>query len=340
MSSLEAAAGGIPVTAFDGLEAPWLGQYFHPAYMAMPGPDGAQVMRIALRAPLRMSPETTVVYRELRGPDVAGAEVYDAEPMTVADLPSNFLLLPPHEHAGTSWPNGRALRARPQLTGTDGLGTSFRTFLQAQGVGPAIYVDGSWLLLSHISQIVNVVPSDSARGWALLIADPAGTVDALEALQTAGNGSVELFEGRQTSMGASASVTIDEVLSDVDFMVSNADAAARITAIRTTIMEATGLEAADFRSAPALFREDAGALVAYFPSVVAGYVVSDDTYLTLDPEGPTIDGSDRFRTELESAISGSGLNASYADGWALHQLLGDVTNGVNLHRQLPTSPAW
>ncbi len=326
------------VRVLSGLDRPWLGDIYHALYTAMPGEAGAQTMRINLMTTQGFSntaPE--VVFRELRGPDVAGLIGYDPSTSTLGDSGANLLIIPPHTHGGESWPYGRALRA----TGSSELDPAFESLLEANGVGPAIEVDGSWLLLPHVTNMVAIVPADSARGWAMLIADPDLGLSLLEGLQADGFGSSELFVGKERSF-TSAAVSIDTLLADVEIVASSQEAASQLAMVKQGIMDATGLTDAEIISVPALFEEEfGGALVHFLPSLVSGIPLSDSVYLAPKPLGPDIDGDPFFETTFAAALAPLGLEVVFVDDWeAFHLLLGGFPNGVNVDRELPSAPTW
>ncbi|MEM9691684.1 MAG: protein-arginine deiminase family protein, partial [Myxococcota bacterium] len=100
-----------------------------------------------------------------------------------------------------------------------------------------------------------------------------------------------------------------------------------------------GLGSDEVIEMPFLFEGTNSGLVAYNPGTVNSLVFGD-TIVIPDPFGPSIDGKDGFRVDLEArlgsgvnglGLDGDGLAVYFADNWDLyHVLLGEVHCGTNI----------
>lgn len=89
-----------------------------------------------------------------------------------------------------------------------------------KGFQDIIYADTSWLLTSHISEIINFVLYDQGTyKWVMLLPDPGLAWNMLQDEQNAGNGNTLLFEDKTWSGGESAEISINGVLSDMDLKI-------------------------------------------------------------------------------------------------------------------------
>lgn len=334
------AAGIDPLTAIANDDR-YIGDVMRSAQVVMPGPTGPHRLSILFRSAnytgssLRSAGAT--VFTVLRGPDVGGVVQFDSthpDAMDTLNSWSNLLILPPYTFDNVTWPHGRAVRGSVGDFYPD---PSVTTLLQAQGLAP-LSVDTSDFLLGHVREVMGVIPAPmTARGWVLVVADPDHAVTLLEDAFNAGHGTTELFEGKEWSVGNSAAISIEALLSDVDLAVANAEAAAAIDDMLNALAAEAGLTEVDLIRVPALFQEDFNSLVSYMPSLASGVMLDEDTYLAPIPWGPLIEGVDPFEADLETSFAAAGIDVVYIDSWdALHVLLGQLSNGVAMERQTAT----
>lgn len=332
---------GVPGTlqVLGGLTRPFVGDLFHPLTSSMPGAQGPQILR--MHAVTMQSPQTAEVlqvFAALQGPDRGGLLLYDPSSPALGNAGSNLLVLPPHTHGEERWPRGRAIRVSSDPSGLGDLDPTFETFLTAQEVGPSLLVDGSWMALPVVSKLMTVVPAKTSRGWALLVADPAGTLDMLETLRQQGHGDALLFEGRQRVVSP-AEISIEDLLADIDLLYANAEAAQRIDEAKASIRAATGLTDDELISVPALFQRDAFGLEHLMPSLVSGIALDETTMLLPVPFGPEIDARPFIEDAVADTLAPLGLEPAFIEDWEFHLLAGGLTNVVAVERALAPEPS-
>ena len=324
----------------------WTQDFFETAYTAMPGPNGTKrVIHVNFRSAnytnngLRTAGR--VVFTVLRGKDVAGAVQYDpSHPNSMDTLNSfgNLETIPPHTHAGQSYPLGRVLRGSTASYYPD---PSFDLMVQSQGVQPSVYIDTEWLTVSHVDETTSFVKAPTPRGWALVLADATLGVDELEAAVAAGYGSAAMFVGKFWSNNVSAQVSINQVLADPDVMNTTSWAAAEIDGQLQVIQAETGLGDPEVIRIGSLFHPAYGYAVAYEPGMVNGVILADGHYGSPNPWGPTVDGSDLFKKNLVDAFAPLGITVHWIENWNLyHRLLGEVHCGTNTTRAIPANVSW
>ncbi|MBI2388114.1 MAG: protein-arginine deiminase [Deltaproteobacteria bacterium] len=344
--------------ALDGVpdRDPWTQDFFETGYMSMPAPGGEQhVVRVAIRSsniyrdslknPLR--PAGKLVFTNLRGKDVAGLQQFD--PRSNPDMDSlnsfgNTETIPPFEHAGKKWPLGRIIRGATPSFYPD---RSFAALLAAQGVQDPVFVDTSWLFVSHLDETLSFVPAPkpTQRSFLLLANDARLAKKMLEDAKAAGQGGTKMFLGKywldEEGVESPAEVSIDDVLADPDVMAASAEAAAEVDAQIEVLARETGLTTDEIVPIPFLHSKIYGGSVAYQPGMVNALVL-DATHLAApDPHGPMIEGKDPFQTAVEAALAPHGVSVTWVEDWdGYHRNLGEVHCGSNVMRAIPTAKWW
>lgn len=332
----------------------WTQDYFEPAYMAMPAPGGGQhFMQVNLRAanvfepgskslPLRAAGR--IVYW-LRGPDQAAVQQYQHgmtyESQTLNSF-GNTEVIPPYALGGVRYPMGRLLRGRgPDSRPDYQPDPSFTRMLEAQAVQPPVYVDTSWLAVSHVDETVSFLPAATPRGWIALVADPALARRMLLDLQARGHGDAKLFAGLSWGLDRPAEMTVSQVLDTPGVMNASALAALEIDSQLAILKEETGLTDAEVIRVPFLFQELPDGVGAYQPATVNLLVVANDQVIAPEPHGPLVDGKDPFKTHLEEALAPYGIRVDWADGWSPYHIGGgEVHCATNSARELPQAKWW
>jgi protein-arginine deiminase len=330
----------------------WTQDFFEPAFMTMPGPNGTQhAMRVNLRSanesnpgssnnPLRLAGK--VVFTQLRGKDVAGVQQFDAARNGQFDTLNsfgNFETIPPYTNGGESFPLGRVLRGNIASYHPD---NSFLKMIESQKVQQPLYIDTSWLVVGHVDETLSFIRTTSSpRGWVMLVNDPTLAKTMLEQQSTAGNGAVPMFVGKSWSGSQTAQITIDQVLADTDVMTASAEAATQIDGQLATIKAATGLTDAEIIRIPYLHMPYSQGSIAFQPGMVNGLYIAPGHFVAPDPHGPDIAGVDPFKAIMEQRLAPFGVTVHWAEDWDLyHRNLGEVHCGTNSTRQIPDSKWW
>ena len=84
-----------------------------------------------------------------------------------------------------------------------------------------------------------------------------------------------------------------------------------------------------------------GFSLAYQPGTVNGLAFALDTFAAPDPHGPIIAGKDLFKSQLETALGGVGVQVKWVEDWDLyHRFSGEVHCGTNSRRDASTQTWW
>jgi len=315
---------------------------FESGYAAVPAPGGTQTMRVTVLAtkayglrPIKptdaLAAAVTWPWRTLRGPDagvVAGGRNNDEW-----DANGDLEATPP----GPGAPRGRLLVGSPR--------PSFRTLLDAQEAQPRLSIDTSWLAVGHVDELFAFVPSDTARGWSLVVADPAGALKLLrtvprgERVRTEVVGRSQLLDRESRPLPPQ---TVARLLAGP--VVGQSERAARkVDAQLATVRRELGLTDADVVRVPVLFGTPFGEkdLIAWTGNIVNGFAPGGRRYLAVAPHGPVRRGSDLFAAAAERALRAKGIGVTWVDTWtAPHSQLGELHCYTNALRALNGSPWW
>lgn len=345
-------AAGLPATrGFTTTQDQWTQDYFETGFMTMPGPTGAQHgMHVNIRSANESNPSSIsnplrsagkLVFTALRGKDAAAIQQYDASRKGRFDTLNsfgNFETIPPYTNGAESFPLGRVIRGNIASYYPD---KSFLTMIEAQKVQEPLYVDTSWLLVSHIDETISFIKANSPRGWVLLANDPALAKTMLQAQSSAGNGSVPMFVGKYWDSRNAAQVTIDQVLADTEVMQASAEAVIEVDAQLAIIKAATGLTDAEIIRIPFLHMPYSQGSIAYQPGMVNGLYIAPGHFVAPDPHGPNIAGVDIFKKAMTDRVAPMGVTVHWAEDWDLyHRNMGEVHCGTNATRKIPDAKWW
>lgn len=350
----------------------WTQDHFEPAYMSIPGPSGPITIRVIIRSPNSL-PAGQVAFSELRSDTVGAIQFLSEQTDTDIDRDSmgNLETIPPHEYHGKVYPAGRTIMGsrygqKPSLVG----------FLTAQEIQPPVEVDTSWLIVGHVDEFMQFLPSQSDRGWVMAVHDPLSALKILQKAQNDGHGSVKAVSRPRLPVDERGShvnqtvptTTIDGVLSMPDFARVQEYVARQIQRNVEIVKGEVGLSDEEILRIPGLFYnesmtgprpfqnvsilpdiaqeleslktlETAFRVSALYPSAVNGVLLSSTQYLAPNPWGPSIDGRDVLREGILSAYAGANLTVMFMDDWFSHHTdLGDIHCGTNIFRDC--SPQW
>jgi protein-arginine deiminase len=261
----------------------------------------------------------------------------------------NLEVLPPHtDPTGASWPFGRLYHGGGDQGLIDGTAVSRHmnsnetSLLEAQGMqGPFVEISTEWLDVGHVDEISMVVadPSNTNnRPWKLLWASPTLAVSALAQLQTAGQGSAVIFDGRPEQ------TTVDAVLGNATLMSFNDGVQARLDSDKALLEQTVGLTDADFIEVPVLYETITSSGLDYGVAMSPGVqncIPVDTTLYVPDPNGPQSNGQDVWEAQVLAAVTPLGLTVTFVDVYtSYHELLGEAHCGTNVRYQPYTLPWW
>lgn len=349
------AAANLPPPQMIEVIDPWAQDFFEPAFMSMPAPNGTQhVMHVNYRSAnvyepnkekQALRPAGKFVFA-VRGKDVAGVQQYDLKHdarMDSLNSFGNFETVPPYEKDGVSFPFGRVLRGRTKSFFPD---KSFAAMVDAQAQQPAIDIDTSWLSVGHVDETLSFVKANTPRGWKLLVNDARMAKKMLEDQVAAGHGDVAMFVGKswvdlETGEEKPAEITIAKVLADTEVMRASAEAAVEVDAQLAKLKAELGLSEDEIIRVPFLHTSYGGKSAAYQPGMVNGLYLSETRFAAPDPHGPIIDGKDIFKAALSEPLASIGITVDFLEDWdEYHVGLGEVHCGTNTTRKVPDVKWW
>jgi protein-arginine deiminase len=362
-----AALSHVPDVRFDLLASVnsdrWMQDFFEPAYVSMPGPNGSQhtitlLLRSATRSRDAQNPPaghllragSRLVFSQLRGPGVGVVQAYDAARMRRLKLrgnvdtmssTGNFEAVPPYSQGRARFPNGR------MIWGSGGRRTpdpAFIRMLRAQRTQRPVVIDTSWLAVGHVDEIISFVPTKSRRGWTIAVEDPRAGIRLLQRLRATGAGGAPMFAGLARPGGKGivrAARTVDSLLADSQAMEATRAAARHIDRALAAVERATGVRDPEVIRVPTLYEHESGKLVSAVPATVNGVPLRPDEFAAPKPHGPIVDGRDAFEAEIERQFAKQGVRMRWIEDWYYaHIVLGEVHCTSNVLRDPNTATPW
>jgi len=323
-----------------GLEVDvWAQDFFDVGYTSKPGPGGAPIgMRIFIRSAQPDRTAGKVVWKHFLGPDQGAIEKGDGNDSNHGYSMNSFGdwdVIPPYTKDGVNYPLGRNYWGAIPGNPAESPNQAFQDFYRAQKVQPEINVDTSWLLVGHVDEFSSWVKTNTARGWGMLAGSPQMARSMLMQMQSAGNGAVMMFAGKQdysTNTPKPAQISIDAVLADANLMASSQWAQMNIDTDVAKLKAEIGLANSEVTAIPFLIEKTYGAGLAYQPGTV-NLLYVDGKVLIPDPFGPVINGADPFKVDLTQRLGALGLDVHFADDWdTFHEGDGEVHCGTNVAR--------
>jgi protein-arginine deiminase len=227
--------------------------------------------------------------------------------------------------AGREFPYGRILTARQRdMT----MHPQVLEFLEEQAIQcPLLMLDASWLTIGHVDELVQFLPSSSARRTIALLPSPhAARVELERALREGAT-----YEPREMPAPLDRALSLDEL---IDVARSEENRLIEMAMGETADILATGLglDEEDFRHVPAVFHEG----VSVTPNPVNCLSVNG---LAVFPalHGPVLDGEDVLQRCVERLVGSRRCRPVFIDQWdAQHMRHGEVHCATNAIRR----PGW
>ena len=202
--------------------------------------------------------------------------------------------------------------------------------LGAQGVQSLVPLDVGWLTIKHTDEMVSFIPAKDG-GFLVLVPDPTVALAVLREAQAAGHGATALLDVFEEG------VTIDTLLADTAFVEANERLwRERIEPMSRELLEGIGANADQLRRMPVLFNAAGtprtpnvvNCLVLPGADGVAGHVAM------ADPNGPVVDGVDRWQAETEKRLADAAATLHFVDDRQYHKWSGNVHCATNAIRPL------
>ncbi|KAL2205702.1 hypothetical protein CC79DRAFT_1294344 [Sarocladium strictum] len=296
----------------------WAQDFMEPGYVSMPGSNGPVSLRIMIRCPQdeRVAGRQLFEYYRRTG---IGAVQHLGGARDEINSGGNIETIPPFTHDGVTWPSGRV------ILGDHGQKRHhIASFLQAQEAQDPVFLDAGWLVIGHVDEFLQFLPTESERGWVLMVDDPRAGVALLQ---------------------------------DIALMEVQEACAKRIDDNIQRLKNATGITDEEIIHLPALFKNDVSGgpftpegpqsrqeqtlqVGALFPGAVNGLVLTGyGTYIAPNPWGPLVDGQDVLAAAVTAQYAKVGLEMVFVDDWnSHHNFGGEVHCGSNSARDM--SRAW
>ncbi|KAL7911674.1 hypothetical protein GGI35DRAFT_477378 [Trichoderma velutinum] len=189
-----------PLFTFDHSDDIWAQDILEPAYTSMPGPKGPITLEVMIRSPQGSRVAGRQIFEYLRN-GTRGAIHISGGIRDEIDSTGNIETIPPYTYGEESYPVGRVIQ------GSHGKDLPhLYEYIQAQEIQNPIILDVDWLVVGHVDEIVQFIPSKkSPYGWALYMADPIGGLRILEKAIQDGHGNVPAFSRPSGEIGHKAS---------------------------------------------------------------------------------------------------------------------------------------
>ncbi|WP_413161931.1 protein-arginine deiminase family protein [Capilliphycus salinus ALCB114379] len=204
-------------------------------------------------------------------------------------------------------------------------------FLKAQQVqGPPIEIDTSWLMVRHVSEIINFIPSQTGEPL-LLIVSPRSGLKLIEELAEKG------YEGAAINRGLSTQTTIRAALNNRLLVQHNLQLQReKIDPLLKKLKRELNLNDDQIIEVPVLFGYSG---YAWWPNLVNAVFVNGEL-LVPNPRGALIDGRDYTQEDFKRRLAVAGLNVNFLNDSYYQELKGDVYTGINTTREASQQPFW
>lgn len=205
--------------------------------------------------------------------------------------------------------------------------------LEAQLVqSPAIRLDTGWLLIKHVDEVICFVPSGQIKNpYKIMAVDTPSLISLLENWVKQGYENTPLLDIHHKGM------TVKNLLENKKLITYNRILQKeRIEPNIDLLKKELGVGEEDFIRIPSLFTPKGLALI---PNMVNSTVLNS-YLLTIDPNGPKINGQDLLQEEMKKLLSGLPLELHFLDARQYHQWSGEVHCGTNVRREGFDKPWW
>ncbi|KAK2593833.1 hypothetical protein QQS21_008448 [Conoideocrella luteorostrata] len=347
-----------PMQRIDAWNAPrtYFQDEFEPGFMSMPGPNGTTIsMRIIIGRSQKV--EDTILqeamYVELRNAGT-GIVLHASQKPSIHrnfDSTGNVETVPPYKNGKKNYPAGRV------FVGTDANGQKpvITDFFRAQEVQEPLTLDSSWLTVGHVDEFVQFLPvrrDVSARGWILMVSDPAAGLKVIKEAQSLGMGNKPVSSRNTKSVN-------DFLHTENDYPIVSS-ISQRIQKSIDLLKSEIGLKDSEIFRAPVLYTvnidvmyrlsrkkpkdikpEELLPVSAYLPASINGLVLNNYKYIAPKSFGPSQNASsngDIFQNAVKDAYAKVGYDVDFVDDWQWHEGEGDIHCGTNSLRD--TSSDW
>ena len=232
---------------------------------------------------------------------------------------------------GKTFPWGRILVGRQRELGMHDAIMQFLKFQNLQW--PPIVLDTSFLLIGHVDEIVNFVPTKT--GFKVILASPQLGYELLERLAQNGHKDEVLLAEKAYFRGKfHAETTVGATLQNTKVLTANKNAVEIMAANRERLKRAMNLTDTDIIDLPVVMTPQGWTL---WPNPVNGLVL-DTHYIAPRPFGPMVGGRDMVEEAIRAQFARTEIKVHFLDVFdAYSSELGETHCGTNAirHRTQP-----
>lgn len=273
--------------------------------------------------------------QELLGFDVGHVTRSNPDAGTL-DSFGNLEVSPPVTVDGVNYPFGRILFGGDHPDAPEyptRMVREIREFLYAQQLQSPVELFSDWLDVGHIDEFMTFVPTQTGKGFKLLLASPNKYYDIVKGFSDE--------EKRNTSQrNSQGRIAIADLLGDGELARDNQRFQTYIDWNRKILKDKLGLTEEDIIDLPCLFEAvSSGRAETYFPNMVNMLVL--DHYLAIPkPFGPKIDKNCQMEAYVRQVLKPLGFTCRFIDDWEPYFLeRGEIHCGTNTRRQ-PFNTKW
>jgi hypothetical protein len=223
-------------------------------------------------------------------------------------------------------PYGRVFYGYNKTTGNS-MNPQVVQMLEAQGVQtPLIKIHTGWLLIKHVDEIFNFVPSKGkeGKGFKVLVPDVTLTYELLDKWNKEGKGSLPVLKDLKEKATISTLLENRE-LKDYNIKLQKEEIEKNIDSMK----QAIGIDETDIIRIPALFEKYREYAAALMPNMVNS-VHMNGHMLIAEPRGPVENGNDLIQEYVRAKLSKEGIEAHFVDDLPYHLWGGEVHCGTNV----------
>lgn len=204
-------------------------------------------------------------------------------------------------------------------------------FLKAQKIqGEPVGIDTSWLMVRHVDEIINFIPSPSGEPL-MLIASPGEGIKLLKELAKQG------YEGAAINRGLSTQTTIRATLNNQLLIQHNQNLQKqKIEPLINQLKKEFNLRTDQIIEIPALFSYSG---YAWWPNLINSVYVNGEL-LVSNPKGPLIDGQDYTQQDFKRRVAVAGINVNFLEDDYYQELQGNIYSATNTTRLGNQQPFW
>lgn len=204
-------------------------------------------------------------------------------------------------------------------------------FLKAQKIqGEPVGIDTSWLMVRHVDEIINFIPSPTGEPL-MLIASPGEGIKLLKELAKQG------YEGAAINRGLSTQTTVRATLNNQLLIQHNQNLQKqKIEPLINQLKQEFNLRTDQIIEIPALFSYSG---YAWWPNLINSVYVNGEL-LVSNPKGPLIDGQDYTQEDFKRRVAVAGINVNFLEDDYYQELQGNIYSATNTTRLGNQQPFW